>query len=73
MAADIRNEYLKATSSEMHFIIFGLEFGFEHQGKQAMIVQALYGGEVADRDFWHHLIRCMKYLGFESCFADPDV
>ena len=34
MADDIKNEYLKAPSSDKHFIICGLEFGLEHQVKQ---------------------------------------
>ena len=74
LAADIRNAYLQAPSSEMHFIICGPEFGLEHQGKRAKIVRALYGGKTAGRDFWVHLRNCMgKTLGFKSCPADPDV
>ena len=74
MAADIRNTYLQAPTTEKHYIICGPEFGLEHVGKRALIVRALYGGKVAGRDFWHHLRSCMKdVLGFESCLADPDV
>ena len=74
MAADIRNAYLQAPTTEKHFIICGSEFGLEHVGKRALIVRALYGGKVAGRDFWHHLRSCMKdVLGFQSCLADPDV
>ena len=73
-AADIRNAYLQAPTSEKHFVICGPEFGLEHVGKRALIVRALYGGKVAGRDFWHHLRSCMKdELGFESSLADPDV
>ena len=74
MAADIRNAYLQAPTSEKHYIICGQEFGLEHVGKRALIVRALYGGKVAGRDFWHHLRSCMRdTLGFQSCLADPDV
>jgi len=74
LAADIRNAYLQAPTSEKHFIICGEEFGLEHKGKRAMIVRALYGGKMAGSDFWHHLRSCMKdMLGFESCLGDPDV
>ena len=73
MAADIRNAYLQAPSSEQDFIICGPEFGLENQGRVALIRRALYGGKVAGRDFWHHLRACMKELGFESSKADPDV
>jgi hypothetical protein len=34
---------------------------------------AMYGGNVAGRDFWHHLQNCMGHLGFSSSQADPDV
>ena len=38
LAADLRNAYLQAPSSEKHFIICGLEFVLEDQVKQEMIV-----------------------------------
>ena len=72
-AADIRNAYLQAPTTEKHYIICGAEFGIENQGKIALIRRALYGGKVAGRDFWHHLRSCMKHLGFESSKADPAV
>ena len=73
MAADIRNAYLQAPTSEKHFVICGPEFGIDNAGKKALITRALYGGKTAGRDFWHHLRSCMKFLGFESSRADPDV
>ena len=72
-AADIKNAYLQAPSSEKHFIICGPEFGLENVGRVALIRRALYGGKAAGRDFWHHLRSCMEHLGFESSKADPDV
>ena len=72
-AADIKNAYLQAPSSEKHYIICGEEFGLEHAGKVALIRRALYGGKSAGRDFWEHLRSCMDFLGFISCKADPDV
>lgn len=72
-AADIKNAYLQAPSSEKHYIICGLEFGLENVGKVALIKRALYGGKSAGRDFWEHLRNCMEFLGFTSCKADPDV
>ena len=51
---------------------FCLEFG-EDAGKYALIVCALYGGKHAGRDYWLYLRKCMTDLGFESCYADPDV
>ena len=72
-AADIRNAYLQAPSSNKDFIICGPEFGLENVGKVALIHRALYGGKSAGRDFRNHLRSCMHFLGFSSCPADPDV
>ena len=72
-AADIQNAYLQAPSSEKHYIVCGAEFGLEHVGKVALIRRALYGGKLAGKDFWTHLRSCMKFLGFTSCQADPDI
>ena len=73
LAADIRNTYLQAPTSEKHYIVCGPEFGLENEGKRALIVRALYGGKAAGRDFWHHLRSCMSHLGFKSKGGDPDV
>ena len=73
-AADIRNAYLSAKSSEKHYIICGAEFGVENEGRVAIIERALYGGKAAGRDYWHHLRNVMKNkLGFTSSRGDPDV
>ena len=72
-AADIRNAYLQAPSSQKDYIICGPEFGIENIGKKALIRRALYGGKAAGRDFRNHLRHCMRHLGFTSCLADPDV
>ena len=72
-AADIRNAYLQAPTSERHYIICGPEFGLENAGKIAIIRRALYGGKAAGRDFRNHLRSCMTHLNFKPCLADPDV
>ena len=72
-AADIRNAYLQAPSSQKHYIICGKEFGMENAGKKAIIKRALYGGKSAGRDYRNHLRACMRHLDFQSCLADPDV
>ena len=69
---DIKGAYLSAPTSEKHWILLGPEFG-EDAGKYALIVCALYGGKHAGRDYWLYLRKCMTDLGFESCYADPDV
>ena len=72
-AADIRNAYLQAPSSQKDYVICGIEFGLENVGKVALIHRALYGGKSAGRDFRNHLRSCMRHLNFTSCPADPDV
>ena len=73
LAADIRNAYLKAPTSEKHYIICGEKFCLENVGKTALIFRALYGGKFTGRDFWHHLRSCMEFLEFKSKGGDPDV
>ena len=73
MAADVQNSYLQAPTSEKHFVICGPEFVIEYIDKKAIITRSLYGGKVSERDFWHQLQSCMKFLGFEYSQADPDV
>jgi hypothetical protein len=73
VAADIRNAYLQAPSSQKDYIICGPEFGLENKGKKALITRALYGGKAAGKDFRNHLRSCMRHLDFQSCLADPDV
>ena len=65
--------YLQALSYKKHVIVCGTEFGCENVGQVALICQALYGGKVAGRDFWHHLRKCMGQLGFTPSRANPDV
>ena len=71
--ANIWNAYLQAPSSQKDYIICGPEFGVENIGQTALIHWALYGGQVAGRDFRNHLPSCMEFLNFKSCLADPDV
>ena len=72
-AADIRNAYLQAPSSQKDYVICGPEFGPENVGKVALIHRALYGGKLAGKDFRNHLRSCMRHLDFVSCPANPDV
>ena len=72
-AANIRNAYLQAPSSQKDYIICGPEFGVKNIGRTALIHHALYGGKATGRDFRNHLRSCMEFLIFKSCLADPDV
>ena len=70
--ADTKNAYLKAPSSEKHYIICDPEFGLEHEGRIATIFRALYGGKSVGADYWCHVKSTMADIKFESCKADPD-
>ena len=72
-AADVRNAYLQAPSSQKDYVICGPEFGLENVGKVGLIHRALYGGKSAGRDFRNHLRSCMRHLDFTSCLVDSDV
>jgi hypothetical protein len=72
-AADIRNAYLQAPSSQKDYIVCGPEFGIENVGKVALIHRALYGVKSAGKDFRNHLRSRMRHLDFMSCPTDPDV
>jgi hypothetical protein len=48
-AADIRNAYLQAPSSQKDYIVCGPEFEIENVGKVALIHRALYGGSLPER------------------------
>ena len=72
-AADIRNAYLQAPSSQKDYVVCGPEFGIENIGKVALIHRVSYGGKSTGRDFRNHLRSCMHHLSFQSCPADPDV
>jgi hypothetical protein len=72
-AADIKNAYLQAPSSEKHFIICSEEWGLQNLDKRAIIDRAIYGSRVAGRDFWLHLRTCMEGIDFQSSKGDPDV
>jgi len=51
-AADIRNAYLQAPSSQEDYIICGVEFDLENVGRVvALIHRALYGGKSCRRRF----------------------
>ena len=72
-AADIKNAYLSAPTSEKHYVVCGPEFGQENVGRHAIITRALYGGKAAGRDYWLFLRKFMQRLGFQSSRGDPDV
>mmetsp|Transcript_24915 Transcript_24915/g.59157 ORF Transcript_24915/g.59157 Transcript_24915/m.59157 type:complete len:877 (+) Transcript_24915:2272-4902(+) len=73
-AADIKNAYLSAPTSEKHFVVCGPEFGQDNVGRHAIITRALYGGKAAGRDYWLFLRKFMHdKLGFQSSRGDPDV
>ena len=66
VAAEIRNAYLKARSSQKDYIICGPEFGLEHFDKKSITRRALYGVKAAGRDFRKKLRECVCHLNFDS-------
>jgi hypothetical protein len=72
-ASDIQNAYLTAPLlTEKIWTVCGAEFG-EDQGKNAVVVRALYGLKSAGHDYGVHIANCMVHLGYTPCEADRDV
>jgi hypothetical protein len=72
-ASDIQNAYLTAPLlNEKIWTVCGAEFG-EDQGKNAVVVRALYGLKSAGHDYGVHIANCMVHLGYTPCEADRDV
>ena len=70
VAADIRNAFIHAPSSQKDYIICRPEFGLENVGKKALIRRALYGGKATGRNLRNHLRECIHHLFFVSCPAN---
>ena len=62
-AADLRNAYLQAPSSQKDYVVCGPEFGIENIAKVVLINRALCGGKSAGQDFRNHLRSCMHHFG----------
>jgi len=73
LACDIGNAYLNATPREKVYTKAGLEFGAEMQGRNVLIVRALYGLKSSGAAWRSHLANTLQHLGFTSSLADPDV
>ena len=72
LAADIRNAYLQAPSSQRDYIVCCPEFGTENM-ECMLIHRASYGRKSAGKDFWNHSRSCMQHFNLKSCPADPEV
>jgi hypothetical protein len=72
LGADVQNAFLTAPNKEKVWLQAGSEFGAE-QGKNLMIVRALYGLKSASASFRAHTAKKLDEMGFKSCIADPDV
>ena len=73
MTADIQNAYWNSPCDKKIWIILGPEWGPDWEGKEAIIVQALYGIKLAGTSFHAHFAGCMNDIRYKSCLADPDV
>ena len=75
LCADIGNAYLNAPCREKsHTTIDKILFGPEYEGKQALIVRALYGLKSSGASWRHTLSNTIQGdLGYTQCTADRDV
>ena len=74
MACNIGNAYLNADCCENIWIVDGLEFPEEWQGKTLCVVQAFYGLKSSAAS-WRHMLSqtLIQQLGFQNTQSDPDV
>jgi hypothetical protein len=72
LGADVQNAFLNAPNKEKVWLQAGPEFGSE-QGKNLLIVRALYGLKSASASFRAHMAKKLDELGFKSSVTDPDV
>ena len=68
----ILNAYLQAPVTQEVWTTLDPEFG-KDVGKTAVIVRALNSQKSAGAAFGSHLARCMDFLGYESCKANPNL
>jgi len=73
LAYEIGNAYLNATPREKVYTTAGPEFGAELQGRNILIVRALYGLKSSGAAWRSHLANTLHHMGFTSSRADPDV
>ena len=72
LGADVQNAFLEAPCLEKVWMKAGPEFGPE-QGKNFIIVRALYGLRSASASFRSFMAKKFDEMGFVSSHADPDV
>ena len=71
-ACDSQNSYFKASSSDKHYVVCGLEFVLDNVRNFLIIVQVLCGRKHAGAKYWRHDISVIEKMDFSSCKADPD-
>jgi hypothetical protein len=64
LGADVQNAFLTAPCKEKVWLVAGIEFGSE-QGKNLLIVRALYGLKLASASFRAHMTK-MHYASFDE-------
>jgi hypothetical protein len=64
---------INAEPQEKVYTTAGPEFGAELEGKQVLIIRALYGLKSSGAAWQSHLANTLHELGFISSLADPDM
>ena len=73
LAGDIGNAYLNAETNEKVYVICGLEFGPEMEGRIAIVRKGLYGLKTSGNRWHAHFANTLHSMGFTPTRYDPDV
>jgi len=73
LAGDIGNAYLNAETKEKVYVVIGLEFGPELEGRIAIVRKGLYGLKTSGNAWHSHFANTLHSMGFTPTRFDPDV
>ena len=73
MAADIGNAYLHTKIKEKVYIVAGLEFGSELEGRVMLVSKSLYGLTTSVARWHEELSKTLRGMGFRPTKADHDL
>ena len=73
MSCDIQNAYLAVPNKEKVWTQFSGQLGPEYKGRGAIVAKALYRLRLSGRSFRNFLALNLRWMGFVSSKADPDL